>query len=96
MICPHENCKAYIDPKLIGKDGGFCPSCKQIVLPVENESYDVEEEFIVSEGKVDFSKIRQVLTEQHQHLRLFGMVDKTLGFRWRKILSNEKMVNLLL
>lgn len=92
MICPHEDCKAYIDSKVLGSDGGFCPTCKRIVLP-DYPDEDIEEEFIVSEGKVDFSKIKEVLKEQHQHLRLFKTIDRMLGLDGERYYPMKKWLN---
>ncbi len=45
----------------------------------EPKQIDYDEEFIVSEGKVDFSEIKEVLKEQHKHLRLFKTIDGMVG-----------------
>jgi len=76
MKCFH--CNEEIGNVRMWKEGGFCPNCKQLLIPQEEEN-DLDEEFIVSEGKVDFSKIKEALKEQHQHLRLFKTIDGMLG-----------------
>jgi hypothetical protein len=59
-------------------------------LQKEVKPVDYDEEFIVSEGKVDFNSMRESLKEQHNHLRLFPTIDSMLGLDGDKYYATKK------
>jgi hypothetical protein len=77
MICP--NCENQFDERVLGKDGGFCPNCKRIILIDEKDEVELKE--VPSNPIVDFSEYDTIFKDTHKHLPAFELIDTELGLQ---------------